>query len=349
MSAPDIEARLRPEGSASVLRHVDAIMSSVFDEDLTNDDEDLTFGLELNARHVRACLKWAELSFPDTTFQPVARQGRCSYTIQTKSTGRETVSRIIQFRQRRYAVDIAMASKAHRMYSPLAPETRLLGDVLVGKGLRIQALGMNCVDGERYSDLQPQFANLDSKTLEKQKALLRSISTFFAKQWYAGQWHQPALSGCPGRVGRSLLFRLESLERHLPTEPLRRRAQRTRERVEAGELDLLPVVLTHGDLLPSNIMVEPQTWCAKGYVDWAEAEWLPYGLCQYGIEHLSGYLRKDGGMEGSVFVRYRQAEELRGAFWKELEQRVPEFRKPEVRRAVQLGGDIGTLLWYDRY
>ncbi|KAK5708524.1 hypothetical protein LTR17_020610 [Elasticomyces elasticus] len=114
--------------------------------------------------------------------------------------------------------------------------------------------------------------------------------------------------------------------------------------IKEGFLDALPVVLTHGDLIPSNIHVSAESWRVEGYVDWAEAEQLPFGLCLYGLEHLLGYMEKQGGTPR--FVYYSQAEELRATFWNALEQEVPEVKSNDVRKAIDVARAAGIFLWH---
>lgn len=146
---------------------------------------------------------------------------------------------------------------------------------------------------------------------------------------------------CTGRVGRVLISKLRSLAAHLPTLPLRERAASVLARLM--EVEHFPVVLNHGDLLPSNVLADPGSWAVTGLVDWAEAECLPFGTCLYGLECLLGGLVRveDGGLEW----RYWEGSgELRGAFWDALMGGGVglEGREEEVRCMR----DVGVLLWY---
>jgi hypothetical protein len=98
-------------------------------------------------------------------------------------------------------------------------------------------------------------------------------------------------------------------------------------------------VLNHGDLIPSNILVEEDTWNITGLVDWAEAEYLPFGTCLYGLENLLGYSSDAGG-----YVYYENEGYLRRVFWECLFDAVPELKSREGDvRAIR---DVGVLLWY---
>lgn len=245
-------------------------------------------------RDVETCYAFAAEHFPNQPVQEAAQQGGCAFTLVTHSVRGETFDwatgqdneaderTIIQFRLLKHAIPVEMAVTASRIYSPLAPKTRELGRVTVGNGVSLQVCAMSCIPGERFSELQPKTPTLSASDLERYRGLMRSLSTFFAKAWYAGSKYTPALTACTGKVGRSLLFRLGSLERHLPSRALRQKAQQTREAVEAGGLDFLPVILTHGDLLPSNMLVDEASWIITGYVDWVSMTMIMW----LGLDHV---------------------------------------------------------------
>ncbi|KAI7463969.1 hypothetical protein KC357_g8041 [Hortaea werneckii] len=145
-----------------------------------------------------------------------------------------------------------------------------------------------------------------------------------------------------------MVSRLRKLEQDSPIPILHQKARRTREAVEEGILDALPVGLNHGDFLPSNLLVDPGSWAIRGYIDWAEAEILPSGICLYGLEHILGYVENVDDLEQGDklrFVYYEQADELRRIFWEEFEQLVPAVKRTDVRKALNLSRDVGILLW----
>jgi hypothetical protein len=127
------------------------------------------------------------------------------------------------------------------------------------------------------------------------------------------------------------------------------------ERIEA-----LPWVLTHGDVVSDNIMVEgngghhrgtgwwPGT--LRGLLDWAESEYLPFGVGLYGAEELFGQSvpQWDGaGQLQSRFAYYPEAGDLRRLFWQELEGAVPPLATDrELRGAVEQARLLGILLWH---
>ena len=115
--------------------------------------------------------------------------------------------------------------------------------------------------------------------------------------------------------------------------------------LQQGSLNSLPISLTHGDLLPHNILLDPQTWAITGYIDWAEAEPLPHGTNLYVLEHLLGYLDVSNQSRRPRFMYYAQAAELREVFWEEYAHLVPSCEQG-VQTAVQVMRDAGCLLWH---
>jgi hypothetical protein len=93
-------------------------------------------------------------------------------------------------------------------------------------------------------------------------------------------------------------------------------------------------------------MVDRQTWKLIGLVDWAEAEYLPFGFSLYSVDHLLGMLGQAAEGSGTRFVWYATAGDLRDVFWQRLRQRIPELNDRATRDAVTLARDVGVLLWH---
>lgn len=161
-----------------------------------------------------------------------------------------------------------------------------------------------------------------------------------------------------GRLGGSLRLRLEMMRDRLPARfrPVALDVLGDLDRIEA-----LPWVLTHGDVVSDNIMVEaagghhhrgtgwwPGT--LRGLIDWAESEYLPFGVGLYGVEELFGQSVRvwDGAADrvNERFAYYPEAGDLRRLFWQELEGAVPPLvNDRELRGAVEQARCLGILLW----
>ncbi|USP80257.1 hypothetical protein yc1106_07531 [Curvularia clavata] len=150
------------------------------------------------------------------------------------------------------------------------------------------------------------------------------------------------LSQCCGKVGLSILHRLKQLATDLPDALLRAKAAEVLSAVQ--RVPDYPVVLSHGDLIPTNILVDQHSWEVTGVVDWAEAEFLPLGICLYGLEHLLGYLAPSSLDTRPTWAYFEGAARLREVFWLRLYEVVPELKAREEEMRVMR--DLGVLLWH---
>ncbi|TPX17340.1 uncharacterized protein E0L32_012195 [Thyridium curvatum] len=171
-----------------------------------------------------------------------------------------------------------------------------------------------------------------------------------------------------GRIGTSLQRRLEHMQSGLP---LRFRARVTAVLSSLERIEALPWVLTHGDFTPSNVMVKTDSTERQGaseraltgglrisgLIDWAEVEYLPFGVGLYGLEELLGESVVDDGEDQSrggrypapksMFEYYGGHRELRRTFWEELGARVPRLNTDKAfRETVELARVLGILLWH---
>ncbi|EMF15643.1 uncharacterized protein SEPMUDRAFT_39168 [Sphaerulina musiva SO2202] len=329
-------------------------------------------------------------------FLPVATQGGCSYTVvvvvvvsssssRSSSTDPGASRLVLQLRSLRYAVVGAILRDAARIFPRWAPklirdEILALGGGYLGDGgMMIQVLEMSFVGGMKFDDVVGMVHEkmLGEVVLSKLENLLGDMASFFATAYYEGIKHEKKEEEeeekdesdeenrrswqkhkCTGIIGSSIPQRLQSLEQHLPSPELRHIAHISRQSYAQGTLDMLPIVLNHGDLLPCNLLVDPSTWHLTGVVDWAEAEYLPFGMTLYGIEHLlGGYMYRDmtemspggeggGGKDSASFVFYQEANMLREMFWNQLLGRVHVFRRSDMWHAMCLSRTIGILLWH---
>jgi len=269
------------------------------------------------------CTAFIQERYPGEEVTPSSCQGYCSWTV---FVGHTTV---IQFRPQVYRLDLRTAHAASDVYGHFAPTTDYLGS-LPTSGLLVYV--MNRIDGISFKDFQS--ANTTTvQTIEHRKTLCRDFAGFLAKGW-----HNSKKTNIPlGMVGLSLVPRLKSLMIDLPVrfQGHARNVLRQLHRIEA-----LPWVLTHGDVIDANIMVDPESCQLLGLVDWAEAERLPFGVCFYGLEEVLGEMTPSG-------FRYRpDASELRSIFWTELQDKIVEMRDSRVLEAVKLARDLGVLLWH---
>lgn len=205
---------------------------------------------------------------------------------------------------------------------------------------------MDLISGVPFKTIAPLGPRLTGTELRRQKNLVRDFADFVSRSWPKEKIEQPA---CDGKVGSRIPMKLEMLAEQLPYRHHRAVAQRILKNLSA--VARLPVVVTHGDTIPSNIMCDPDTGRLAGVVDWAEAEYLPFGTCLYGLEHflgrLSSSMRRDSVVGGRHFITYDSASDLRRLFWQTLISKIPALQKDDsLVKLVIMAKTIGTLLWY---
>lgn len=339
------------------------------------------------------CISLAAALFPGQDIQEAAAQGYCSYTLIINSA-----NRVLQFRPPAHKLDIKVARAACKIYGVLAPDTQLLTvlevcntasgsskvavAVSADEGVDIEdaEAGKICFDVicmERIPGIQlsDYFHDLHDSSeaqrppaqmiLQQQKALVSDFARFIAMGWKNQRLQQksnawPSSDIDTGKIGASMQWRLEQMSHHLP-ERFRPLARTILCRLD--EIKALPWVLTHGDIVPANIMVEQQQRLKEhnddgiirssarnavsmaGLLDWAEAEWLPFGVALYGLDELLGTTDSSGR-----FAYHLQARELYDHFWTCLAHEMPEFDllspMSEFRRAVDAAHALGVLLWH---
>ena len=333
-------------------------------------------------------------------------QGYCSYTLLCggdDDDDDDDEDAVVQFRPAAHQLDIELAAAARRIYGALAPATRFLGVVPGDRRSPLYAYSMARIPGISLAEFRaaasvaaaaaaaadpptsrssssPHRRQRQRQRYRRRENLVRGYARFLCAGWRSSLDSHPtaAATAARGRVGGSLRRRLEMMREGLPA--------RFRPAVEdvLGGLDAveaLPWVLTHGDVVPGNIMVEgpaaaadeeddgndgneegvaaasrrrrPGSLC--GLLDWAEAEFLPFGVGLAGAEELLGEASPAGGAgagadgpyppPGSRFAYYPCAAELRRVLWEELRTGIPEL--------LLLAGDavararvLGILLWH---
>jgi hypothetical protein len=268
------------------------------------------------------CYSFLDQLYPASEILSASCQGYCSMTV---FVGNDTV---VQFRPYSYRLDLRITDAARRVYGSFAPETRYIATIL-SSGLLVYAMGR--IDGISYKDFRTG-GMLMADPMAQRARLCREFAIFMSKSWHNSNVDIPL-----GRVGKSIISRLKSLSTDLPTR-FQPRARHLLQHIH--QIEALPWVLTHGDIVAANIMVEPSNGGLTGLVDWAEAERLPFGICFYGLEEILGEMTAQG------FQHYQDAGELRDIFWEELILQIPDLRESALFDTVKLAGDLGVLLWH---
>jgi hypothetical protein len=330
------------------------------------------------------CVRAVEQFYPECAVKEFEEQGQCSYTLLVSGskeilrlTGtservehecnldrEEDPPFIVQIRPEQYVLDLHIARTAKAVYPQLAPAVRAVD---LGLSDQLREYEMEQIRGTSLVRLLPKGSQVEPFPQMNYERLIECFAAFLAQGWQSTSKSLPKrntradspmddkpsmLSQCTGRVGSSIVARLGKLSKELPGEHMRQIAANTLERL--GTIEDYPVVLNHGDLIPSNILVDEDTWEITGIVDWAEAEYLPFGTCLYGLELLLGNLTPaftrqlhDNLAAASTspsFTHFTDASDLRNLFWTRLFELAPEIKRR--REDVKTMRDMGVLLWY---
>ncbi|KAH8728052.1 hypothetical protein GQ44DRAFT_702568 [Phaeosphaeriaceae sp. PMI808] len=318
----------------------------------------------LQEEDFRRCLRALQEKYTGCRLQEFGEQGYCSYTLIVSSPNISSL--IIQIRPIQHALNLSIAQAAKRSYPFLAP---IIQHLPLKLPPQICAYEMEKKCGIPVSRLLPRNQVLDPILWKKHTKLIESFAAFIASGWQSSVEERPEarsrradspmedtpemLSQCTGKVGSSIICRLEKLCNELPDASLKQIAKSTL--TEAKAMNDYPVVLNHGDLIPSNILIDEDTWEITGVVDWAEAEYLPFGVCLYGLEHLLGYVTPVSPPSQTIdetpslhaapkFVYFDHAPFLRDLFWTHLFEALPSVKMK--REDVMTMRNLGVLLWY---
>ncbi|RFU78036.1 kinase [Trichoderma arundinaceum] len=296
-----------------------------------------------------ACDEYARVRFSRLEARPSPTQGYCSYTLNMSN------GYLLQFRPEAFMLDIDTCSEVKAIYGKFAPTTTYLGKV---QGILLESQDANGgssssvmhaylherIQGIPLSEFRRRTKGCETNNKLFKRRLMSGLAKVFALGFRGRQISADvailAGSMAKGRIGESMRWRLDLLN-GLPGQDLLRHvsgAQSSLDSVEASDW-----CLTHGDLLPGNIMVDAKTGRLTGLIDWAEAEWLPFGMALYGIEEVLG---EDVESEG--FRYYEDHTELRRLFWKKFLALTRGNWSPSLinrRRRVEASRTLGILLW----
>ncbi|CAH0049231.1 unnamed protein product [Clonostachys solani] len=274
---------------------------------------------------------------------PAQHQGYCSYTVFLSAR------HILQFRPVQFMLDMQVCREAREIYGALVPTTSYMGTV------DAQELGGPTIREALHVYLQDVIPGISLEALrhmpyfssKHRRNLIGDLADVFATGFHHGKLPRSAAKGgqiefSRGIVGRSLAGRLSLLQ--ALSGPESKYVEQVRQQAEVIE-SKMPWCFTHGDLVPANIMVNPDTGHLTGLIDWAEGEWLPLGTSLYGLEEVLGQVSSDG----KTFEYYEDHLYLRARFWNRFTvlaaSSPPVFQPRSFMEHVRTGRTLGILLW----
>ncbi|PTB64382.1 hypothetical protein BBK36DRAFT_1161436 [Trichoderma citrinoviride] len=317
-----------------------------------DDDEDIEAFFTRNGfdgKTREACDEYARMRFPGVEATPSPTQGYCSYTLSLSK------DYLLQFRPVAFMLDMNTCREAKAIYGRYAPTTTYLGEVQgipsqdrdghvsppmmhVYLHKRIPGIPLSEFRRRRKDGMKGREAEAEDRIYKRR--LMRGLAKVFALGFRARQPFKECIS--KGRIGESMQWRL-SLLNGLPSEDADLQRHVSEAQSQFHGIQASDWCLTHGDLLPANILVHPKTGRLTGLIDWAEAEWLPFGMALYGIEEMLG---ETVVPSSQGFRYYADHRELRHLFWCEFLALTGQRRMSAVQvQRVEAARKLGILFW----
>ncbi|KAL6858419.1 hypothetical protein J3F83DRAFT_357958 [Trichoderma novae-zelandiae] len=295
-----------------------------------------------------ACDEYARVRFPAVEATPSQTQGYCSYTLNLRS------DHLLQFRPEAFMLDMDTCKEVKAIYGRYAPTTTYLGEV---QGTPLQNLDGNVGSLVMHVYLHQRIAGIPLSEFRRRRRnkrkgreeeaedkiykrrLMRGLAKVFALGFRA---RRPLGEDVPkGRIGESMQWRLDLLN-GLPLEDADLQTHVSEARSQFHSMKTSDWCLTHGDLLPANILVSPTTGRLTGLIDWAEAEWLPFGMALYGIEEVLG----EHAVASQGLEYYADHRELRHLFWNTFLSLTSQRQVGTSQVAtVEAARKLGILFW----
>lgn len=313
-------------------------------------DEDVKAFFERNSFHPSTrnlCDEFAKSKYALAKAEPSPYQGYCSYTLRLPG------EHLLQFRPRSYSLDTQICDQARTIFPSLTPMTVHVGTVEGPSQSKEGHVGNDILEAYLQREMPgmtlTEFRQSQTAVTEREKRkcrhrLVEDMAAFFATSFRHRRYPSRTGEEFPrGKIGNSLRGRLGLLE-GLPKsqEQAKKSLLLVKDSITAIETEI-PWCLTHGDLVPANIMVNQRTGGLSGLIDWAEGEWLPFGVGLYGVEELFGETNGEGDFEF-----YPDHEDLRSTFWRSFLQITQPYRAVLPNRwlrNVRLCRALGILLW----
>ncbi|KAH9907239.1 hypothetical protein F4778DRAFT_721139 [Xylariomycetidae sp. FL2044] len=290
----------------------------------------------------------ARLLTDATSVSPVRIQGPSSYTVVTSSSGVKTV---VSFRipEAKLHGDETQAL-AREVHGDLCPEAVYHNDI-GGETIGNRPLGvytMPLLPGKNLVRVMTTSARarpqlLDPEALRRQSNLVAHLARYFARAWRSA----PFVDGAQASSERwSMLKKVAILDSQPQYAFLRPHLRELRGR---DGIALLfspnhPHVLTHGNIDPTNLLVDPETFDIRGIVGWSSARIAPFGLELTALRRVCGTM-----VDGERWVDFQQRDVLEQRFWDEFFDRTDirdDAEQKRVRRVAEIAATLGTILEY---
>ncbi|KAG8156544.1 hypothetical protein KVR01_013648 [Diaporthe batatas] len=264
---------------------------------------------------------------------PVAVRGCCSYTVYAG----QDLGHVIQFRLKSLGLNMETAARARRIYGEFAPDVAFkhqLGQDSTTAGQEpLLIYVMTRIRGISHLDfiLAHGFPENSPENIVRRKHLIQGVARFFALAWKAPQAIDQADHD---RMAETFVRDLEALLLSLP--------DRFHTTIRATLVSLpsilsLPMVLLQKDFGDCNIIVEEESCCPAGVIDWDEAEIGPFGTNLHSLQGLMSKLHLRNG-----WIRYNDYPDLARSFWRTFIAELGGLSEDTVK-AIEAARFLGLL------
>ncbi|KAJ5591524.1 uncharacterized protein N7459_001893 [Penicillium hispanicum] len=292
--------------------------------------------------------------------------GTMSYTvIVTNAYGRQDV---VSFRDEGSGLYAKAIPLARAIYNELVPEPKC-HDIVPGSGPPLFIYTMPYMRGVAASKVLCTQADMTPEDEAKHTRYVRDLARYVAIEWlakhgglipmsrltllllrhrYFGRgWNLAMTHDCSQskrklrQTRKVLRIRVRKLlnKKRYPNSVPRATADQLEAHVERL-FDGYEQVVTHGDLVPNNILVDEETFAITGIVDWSLATVHPFGMDLYAMFLAMGYADESG------WHYYTCRPRLQSAFWEEffmVTEVQPSARQAFLRK-VEAAAALGAAL-----
>ncbi|KAK2596662.1 hypothetical protein QQS21_006237 [Conoideocrella luteorostrata] len=292
------------------------------------DDEIAAFFAKTTATREECEAKCRELT-QSRRLAPVPVQGVCSYTVY----GGDNLEYVIQCRLKSLALKTEMSDLATKVHGSLVPTVSFHGALGTEQDRREPLLVYLMTRMSGITQLDFMLARNIPQTAQEfyplRQNFFSSVASFFAQSWLA-----------PQKVCAKYRDELEKSHRRDLNLLLDGLPERFRPHIQTclaslNDIMALPMVLLHKDFGACNLLVDPQSCCLKGVIDWAEAVISPFGLNLHSLQAFAGSMHLRNG-----WSRFPDYGALEHTFWSSFSREVGGI-SPEtlvtIKRARMLG------------
>jgi hypothetical protein len=266
--------------------------------------------------------------------EPLERQGSFSYSFRsTPKDKRDGPSRLIQFRLHCSHICPRVMEKIEEAFGDFIPTTMFWYHTIGQTPLSLYV--MDYVPSITFASWRKDHPLFHPNKLANTMA---DLSRFFRMAWQSAR---KVSFRCKLSIYQDLLAKFTELTKSLPetyTPTLTNIHSRLYQFFNAHNY---PIVLTHPDLTPKNVLVDPITGRIRAIIGWSHARLQPFGMSFWAIDHFTGYLDAQ-----HRYHRYETPHDIDEIFWEALWEPIGRDTMIANLRPLQLARDLSSFVRY---